>query len=145
MPWCASWLCVAYVVALCRWFVQIGGQTSPQSSVRSSYRPPMIHAFPGIVPFSTNGTDYVDIDTSDCGPFGSPVQVGYGPQENRTKYEATECTVTTPHERIRCRLAEGVGFDLRFTVRVVCGSNVVYRFYAAWCSCPHTFSDVVGV
>lgn len=100
------------------WKVIIDGQESETPSTR--YSPPYIESLsgPGAVNASTNGGELITLHGKD---FGSSAQgflesVTYG--ITGIEYRANGCNITQDHFEITCRTVRGVGYKLKWTVRV---------------------------
>ena len=114
--------------------VSVGTQASNVFNGSMSYGPPVVGGFessPGspAVPVDTEGGQSVDIVGTNFGPAdeSTPVNVSYAaklepwftqPDGVVLTYTPANCTVVTPHTRMRCITAPGAGRNLVWSVNV---------------------------
>jgi len=118
-----------------QFYVNVGNQTSPPSTLYIDYNIPYISGLStssGTI--STTGGDVVTITGEDFGPSQTPgvdrylhvvyglepdVAATFGPNQLvRKTLTATSCNVTVDHTEIECLSDEGIGEDLEFTAVV---------------------------
>jgi VCBS repeat-containing protein len=105
--------------------MSIGAQLSNPFNAKLSYSPPVVieYAGPGSIDASTEGNESVVIEGRNFGLGTVGPLVTYG--ENGTEYEATSCSVTTPHTHITCLNAKGAGRNHKWIVSVDTQLSVV--------------------
>eukprot|EP00937_MAST-01D_sp_MAST-1D-sp2_P003961 g3961.t1 len=109
--------------ATLKWVVTVAGQSSETPT--TSYQAPSVTTItgPGANGASTEGSQSVTISGSNFGPIAVRPTVRYRTKDQdnlaiRAEYEAVNCSISVPHEKIVCVTAPGEGKDLEWEVRV---------------------------
>lgn len=96
--------------------VTITGQSSSVSSQSIDYDAPTVSGV-SASELGTAGTGAIVISGANFGPTATNVVASYGGAAG-TDFDASDCSVTTPHTEITCTAGVGVGADHRLVVGV---------------------------